>query len=86
MDKISKNMGGQKPDDLLKELEKLKKKAKEADDLKKKLGKTPEELAKENDKMKSQIKEKDAIIDKLKNENDRLKGDLADALKKLDDY
>ena len=44
----------------MKELDKLRKKGKEMDDLKKKTnGKNPEEMVKENDKLKDQMKNKD---------------------------
>lgn len=52
MEKLSKDLGVN-PQDLMKELDKLRKKGKEMDDLKKKTnGKNPDEMVKENDKLK----------------------------------
>lgn len=47
-----KKFGGKSPDDIAKELEELRKKQKETDDLKKKSGMDPQETFKELDKVK----------------------------------
>lgn len=59
--------GGLNIDDLLKELEALRKKAKELDDLKKKLnGVDPNDLIKELDKLKKLLAARDKEIEDLK--------------------
>ena len=71
-DKLSKKLGGGNGqgvniDDLLKELEALRKKAKELDDLKKKLnGMDPNDLLKELEKLKKLLVTHDKEIEDLK--------------------
>ena len=50
-----KKTGGMNPDDLLKELEAQKKKAKELEDLKKKCGGDPNDMLKELERLKKQL-------------------------------
>jgi len=70
LDKVAKKLGGPgglNIDDLLKELDALRKKAKELDDLKKKLnGVDPNDLLKELDKLRKLLAARDKEIEELK--------------------